>query len=139
MTVAANIENVIRALLIADPTVTGLVGTRIYPEVLPQNPTYPAITYDTITEDEDSHDIVRLDRIQYSCFATTSDGAKALRRAVKDCLKGYTGVYLGFEIIRILPLPGGIVSRTSEGTLSLAMATRDFSIKYRGKGAATTT
>lgn len=34
--------------LTGDPTVSGMVGLRVYPHLLPQNPTYPAITFNRV-------------------------------------------------------------------------------------------
>ena len=44
-----SVETDIRSRLVADATVGGLVVARIYPEILPQNPTMDAITYSTIS------------------------------------------------------------------------------------------
>jgi hypothetical protein len=43
------IENKIYACLVADTTIARIVNTRIYPLVMPQNPTLPAITYQRIS------------------------------------------------------------------------------------------
>lgn len=40
-----------RTMVLADSGVSTLVSTRMYPQVLPQNPTYPAITYELIDSD----------------------------------------------------------------------------------------
>jgi hypothetical protein len=78
----------IRAVLIADPTVAGLVGARIYPSLMPQGPTLPAIVYQVISEVPESSlagtSVGRLtaSRLQIDCYATTYLAAHALADAV---------------------------------------------------------
>ena len=54
------IEEDLYTYLTSDPTVSGYVSTRIYPVKMPQNVTYPAITYQligstrTLTQDDTS-------------------------------------------------------------------------------------
>jgi hypothetical protein len=48
------IEAALRAVLIAHPDVAALAGGRIYPLILPQNPTLPAIAYQRISNLADS-------------------------------------------------------------------------------------
>ncbi|WP_137387968.1 DUF3168 domain-containing protein [Rhodoligotrophos defluvii] len=80
------------ALLTADATVTGLVGSRIYPVVLPQKPRLPALTYTTISDigQHGSGGPLKLSRprIQVDCWAETYDQARVLAAAVKRALDG---------------------------------------------------
>jgi len=77
------------------PAVSAIVSSRIYPQLLPQNPTYPAITYNQVSA-------VRVHvlagaggkarrRISVNCWATTAKAAEALADAVRRSLDGFYG------------------------------------------------
>lgn len=90
-----SIETEIRARLVADGTVGGLVGARIDPLILEQNPTYPAITYQRISGRSLRTLAAAADRIesriQVSSWAETYLGALALADAVRASLDGFNG------------------------------------------------
>ena len=44
-----SLETGIYSVLTSDGTVSGLVGTRVYPDIMPQGVTYPAITYQRVS------------------------------------------------------------------------------------------
>jgi hypothetical protein len=80
-----------------------LIGTRLYPLNLPQNPTYPAATYQRITsqltttgqsEPGDLEDAL----YQFDAYATSHSGAKALAGALRADLSGYKGDMGGVEV-----------------------------------------
>lgn len=74
-----------------DAGVAALVGTRIYPLVLPQNPTYPAISYQRIStrpvQTRGGNGLAFV-RMQVDCFATGYTAAKQLSDAVVSALAG---------------------------------------------------
>jgi hypothetical protein len=89
-----NAEGAIRAAILASAPVTALVGTRVYPMMLPQAPTFPAIVYQRISTVPDM--LVEGPgfapiRIQLSMWASTFDGARTLADAVVTALHGYHG------------------------------------------------
>lgn len=89
------IEAGIYAHLIADSGVFGLVGTRIYPQVIPQDAEMPAMAYQRISGPRDhAHTgptgLVSA-RVQLTCMAASYDGAKALGEAVRAAMDGYSG------------------------------------------------
>lgn len=89
------IEADLRAYLIAQPAITSLVGTRVYPMTLPQGAVFPAITYQRVGgAPEFSHDggsDVARARMQLDCWSTTYGDAASLGLAVKQALSGYRG------------------------------------------------
>ena len=93
----------LRTRMISLTAITTLTSTRIYPEVLPQNSTLPAITYRTITGDAESHLLgisgLVHSRIQIDCFAATHISARAVHEQVRLAWVGYTGA-AGSETIR---------------------------------------
>lgn len=71
--------------------IAALVSTRIYPLVLPQSSSYPAISYQRISNSpqQGSTDL-RSTRWQINCWASTYTGAQTLATAVKTALEEYT-------------------------------------------------
>ena len=81
--------------LLADGPVAALIGTRADPLKLPQSPTYPAITYEIISDipyrglsgDHDKEVI----RARIHCWAETFAGATDLARKVRTALSDFSG------------------------------------------------
>jgi hypothetical protein len=95
------IEDAIKARLLAAPTVTALVDTRVYDE-LPQNPVLPTVTLLRIDDDtemplDEPGDLVHA-RIQADSWATSHASARALALNVKKALGGCKGTLAGTEI-----------------------------------------
>lgn len=85
----------LRAKIIADGAVSALVAQRVYPNILPQGPTYPAIVYSQISG-------VRLHhlggtsgranpRFSYHCWGATYASARAVANALRSLLDGFNG------------------------------------------------
>lgn len=90
MTVAASLYTA----LTGNATVSGLVSTRIYPVVAPQNATLPHVIYNQIARDPlvgigGANPKSRF-TFQFDCLATTYAGAHALADAVGDALEAAT-------------------------------------------------
>lgn len=72
-----------------------LVGFRIYPLILPQKPTMPAITYQQISATPYSTinqaSGLALYRVQLSCYGNTYNEAKAVSKQVLSALQRFTG------------------------------------------------
>lgn len=85
---------------------TALVSTRIYPLVLPQDPTLPAVTYQTIGRSmEDvrgSGPRYAETRIQIDCWAATYASAKSVAEQVRAALQDYTGTMGGVGGVPVL-------------------------------------
>jgi len=95
------IESILRSVLVADPAVAALVGTRAYQTALPREPTFPAVTYQMVSRVQDSLTGIVQARVQYTCLATTWKGAADLADAVRCGLHGYRGVRDGARIEEI--------------------------------------
>lgn len=83
----------IRTILLADATVVGLVGSRVYSELGPQtDDTVPQVVYrvDAFGK-EHSQDLSKVDlyRIEFDLFASTYSQLQALEDAVDDALDRY--------------------------------------------------
>ena len=90
------IEDGLRTHLIADAPVTALVVARIYPLKLPQNPTYPALTYEIISDihsrglaGDNAREVVR---VRIHCWAETYTGAIDLATKVKTAVADFSGL-----------------------------------------------
>lgn len=74
---------------------SGLGHTRIYPLRLPENPSYPSVTYTRITTERiQSHDGpsgLAYPRFQIDSYSTTYSGAKHSANQVRALLDGYKG------------------------------------------------
>ena len=87
-------ERKIYATLTGDPTVSGLVGTRVYPFTAPQDVTLPYVTYfragGTLENGFSGYLGTERPRIQIDCWAATYAGAKALALAVRGAMDAAT-------------------------------------------------
>lgn len=81
----------LRDALVAHSGTVALVEQRIYPLFLPQTPTYPAISYQRISNSaQNGSTAVRESRWQVNCWAATYAGAVSLSEAVKAALEEHT-------------------------------------------------
>lgn len=101
-----SIEYRIRDLALADPTIAGLIAARWYPAPLPENPTYQAVTYQQISQvNESSHsgnsNLART-RLQLSLWGTSHTALVNLRDNLKRVLRDYRGTVGGIRIDRII-------------------------------------
>lgn len=113
----------VRAILYADGTVLGLVSTRIYPSILPDKCTMPAITYARIStprsEDLIATQTLTWPRIQINSWDDDYLGAKALAKAVRIALTDYTGTIGGITISDIRIMDEGDLEEPSPEVESL--------------------
>jgi len=89
------IETEVRARLVADATVSGLIGTRAYALVLPQGVTYPALTYSKISgvrlHNLDGAAGRAFPRISISMWSGSYVECQSLAAAVRHSLDGFNG------------------------------------------------
>ena len=84
--------------------VAAIVGTRVYPDVLPQTPTLPAIRFQRISTPRsqyrtlDGHAGYASPRFQIDCFTMSRSSALALAQAVYGLLEGFTGTVAGLRV-----------------------------------------
>ncbi|AAM07160.1 DUF3168 domain-containing protein [Methanosarcina acetivorans] len=96
------IDEAVRTILMNDATVTGFVGTRIFPKKLPLTCTFPAISIHKPSNPYNQ--ISRSPRFQISCWTEDYLQVQQLSKAVEAALEGFSGIVSGIEIIRIIPL-----------------------------------
>lgn len=112
-----SVENALLAVLAADPTVVGLVGSRIFEIQLPQRGSppvvstiLPALTYRLIADvSVNAHDgpsgLARA-RVSFDCWAENPTDARAVANAVRLALTapGATGTYGDVTITRAMKI-----------------------------------
>jgi hypothetical protein len=88
-------ETDIKKLLTDDGVVAGLVGTRVYPVVLPSGfspeDDLPAVTYATVSHREANEVPVAFRRIQVTAWGVAYGDAVELADAIIACLHRYKG------------------------------------------------
>jgi hypothetical protein len=98
----AGIAPGIRTALLADGTVTAVVSTRVYFTMLPQEPTYPAITLQLISGDPhnalNSLPALVWSRVRANSWGKTFGAANALALQVEAALNGQTATVTGLVI-----------------------------------------
>jgi hypothetical protein len=88
------VEEGITSLLLADATLSGLIGTRIYPVLVPSDPVYPLLTYQVVTSKREytlSNAVTKQKCIQFDCWGSTYSDSKQVQQALENVLSGYNG------------------------------------------------
>lgn len=85
----------LRTFLLADSTITALVGQRVHVDSLPQGSLLPALTFLRVSVEHD-HDLggetgLATARFQIDCWASDKEAALALAERVRLRLDGYRG------------------------------------------------
>jgi hypothetical protein len=120
----------------ANTGIAAVVSTRIYRDVLPPLPTFPAIVascVDDLGTGDTSQTNYAQARIQCSCYATTGKGYTAfnLSKLVKKYLHNKTNVTLnGSNLVSIVDM-GAVPDSNQEVTPAIYMVHRDFMVRYR--------
>jgi len=92
-------ETALRAWMIADPALAGLVGTRIYPHALPQTPTLPACTYRRVSYRRPDEIPFATVRIQVTAWGDTYTSARAVADALKTAADRKKGTSSGLTVV----------------------------------------
>jgi len=91
------IEEGLYSKLAADSGVSALVSTRIYPLLVPQDASLPAIAYQRISGPRDhAHDGatgLALARVQVTCLGSSYDETKDVSEAVRAAIDGGAGTW----------------------------------------------
>lgn len=102
----ANIEASLVSLLLSYSSVSDLIGTRIYPVMMTQGATMPAIVYNRInTYGEHANQTTATlitSRFRFDCYANTMIEAQDLASKVKTSLDAFIGTILSVPIEGIL-------------------------------------
>lgn len=98
----ADVEEAVYAILVGDAEVSALVGTRVYPQVIPQDAALPAVAYSRISarrvKSHSGPSRLARPRVQVTCSAKTYGAAKALAAAARGALDGFKGTAAGLDV-----------------------------------------
>lgn len=96
------IAEALQTYILADATVAGLVGSRMYPAILPQDPTMPAITYQYISGasviSNDGPTGLENPTFQIDHWSSSYSQMDALFEAVRKRINGASGTFSGVEV-----------------------------------------
>lgn len=91
----ATIVKGLQTFLEAQSTITSVVGTRIYPQHLPRNSSYPCLTHQLVSRTYGHHlsGVTGLStaRVQVDCWGEKLSDVETLAEAVRVALDGYFG------------------------------------------------
>ena len=97
-----DIYDALVAKIKATPAITALIGTRLYPDEIPQGDALPAVYYQTISDVKDHHLTGQLElekpMIQFTVQAATKNSAADVAEAIKTALVDYQGTISGVQI-----------------------------------------
>lgn len=104
----AEIEYAVVDILQGDGAVSALIGTRVFSMSIPQEVSttrLPCVVYTRISRPQvtslDGPSNLAFPRLQLNCWASTYPGAKALAKAVREALDGFSGSQSGVAIAYI--------------------------------------
>ena len=101
------VEEAVVSTILANGTVNAIT-TRLHPQMLPQEPTYPAIVYSVISNMPDQTlqgpSGLAYARFRFDIIAETNGGAKALAAALKTALDGKSFTVSTYELRSIVAL-----------------------------------
>ncbi len=90
-----SLESAFRSMILSISPVVTLVGTRVYPLILPETPILPAIRYvpagGTRVHSHDGVSGFQIQRIQVDCYAKTYAEVIALAAAIEAGMDGFNG------------------------------------------------
>ena len=139
----ADIATAVRTVLANDAAVAAVVGTRLYPDRIPQKlvdttTTYPCIRLQLVDERSDVH-LTGMSRlaaatIQVDCYSLSRSTSTALGEKVRLALGMYSGTSASVIIQRCYPTASGFHSaeQSKDGTdLPKYRHTRDYDLFFQ--------
>jgi hypothetical protein len=101
-----NVGQIIYGILSATTGVTSLVSTRIYPDMAPQNASFPYIVFQKLstTPTDTKEGVSPLDKmlVQIDCYSNNYDTAHSIAAAIRVALDRYTGTINGHKVDKII-------------------------------------
>ena len=100
-------EKVVYTLLTGSSQVTALVGLKIYPGLIPQNTTMPALTYELVSGvdiapiNAQAGGVIMRSRVQISALARTYAEVKTIHEAIRGALLFKSGLISDVQVLAI--------------------------------------
>ena len=122
------------SFLVRDAAIGAAIGARCYPTILPQAPTYPALTYQEISATRVRDTLgpagkVRR-RIQIDAWAMTHVEAISLGELVRDALDGFRGMMGSTEVGSTILVNELEVFEQEAGTVGIYRLSQDYQIGH---------
>jgi len=129
------IEEALVAHLLAQPGLTALIGNRLYPDLLEDDTSLPAVVYLNVSDTKDHTLAGQLDLespvIQFTAYATTKAGAKAVAAQLKTALSDYHGTLSGVPVQYIKLLNElSSSSTTADGMVRVFTTDLEFEVNF---------
>ena len=129
------IEEALVAHLLAQPGLTALIGNRLYPDLLEDDTSLPAVVYLSVSDTKDHTLAGQLDLespvIQFTAYATTKAGAKAVAAQLKTALSDYHGTLSGVPVQYIKLLNElSSSSTTADGMVRVFTTDLEFEVNF---------
>jgi len=96
------IEEALRSKLLSNTTLAGLVSDRIYILKLPQNPTYPAVTFFKLTGQRHLDLDVAFPYFQFDIWASSYSSAREVANKIRTSLIREKGTWGSVKIINAI-------------------------------------
>lgn len=130
-----HIEEAITAYLLAHTGLSALISRRFFFEEMPQNTTFPAVVVIKISDIKEHSLSGQLDlerpTYQFTSFATTKAGSRAVSEQLKLALVDYKGVLSGVVVQKIeLQTEISSMEKTADGTLKIYTEDLEFQVNY---------
>jgi hypothetical protein len=123
-------------LLNSTPSISALVGNKVYPVVLPNDfplSSLPAVTYQTVSASTDMNldrSALVTKRIDINVFAGRYLDAKNVQAAIAEVLTGFSGkLPNGVEVLEIVP---GVQSDDYSSNAQVYRALTEYTVLYAG-------
>jgi len=129
------IEEALTTYLLAQSDLTALIGRRFFYDELPQGTTLPAVVCQCVDDikshTHDGQSKLESPNYQYTAYASTRSGARAIANKIKAALCDYVGVMSGIKVqyITLLnELPN--TEATSDGSITVHTVDLEFEINF---------
>ncbi len=129
------IEEALVAHLLAQPGLTALIGNRLYPDLLEDDTSLPAVVYLNVSDTKDHTLAGQLDLespvIQFTAYAETKAQAKAVSRQIKAALQDFAGTLSGVPVqfIKLLNELSSS-STTADGMVRVFTTDLEFEVNF---------
>lgn len=128
-----NLNGIIKAILGTNSTIVTAVAGRIYPSVIPQKMTFPAIVTTVISgrgnATKDTTSDANITRVQLDVYALTTEQADTIAEAVRDTLEFFNGtVTVGQKIYTVQATLFENETQLFENDKDLARISHDYTL-----------
>ena len=96
-----SIEQALKTYLLSYAELTALVGTRIFPNTLPEGTAYPAVSFFMVSGGRDHQTPIAYPTYQLDIWAQSKSAILSVADALRHALQRYKGIMSGIEVEQI--------------------------------------